>query len=82
MGVSNESSLIDFIEKYQLLEQNEIAYYETTFRGKPWFQLLYGVYPDREEARLSAKDLPDYLRKPTPWIRGLSKIQNSIRDAQ
>jgi DamX protein len=82
MGVSNESSLIDFIEKNQLLEQNEIAYYQTTFRGKPWFQLLFGVYPDKKEALSAAMELPENLRKSTPWIRGISKIQKSIRGAR
>ena len=82
MGVSNEITLPDFIRKNRLLEQNEIAYYQTTFRGKPWFQLLYGIYAGKEEARLAAEKLPENIRKLTPWIRRISAVQKSIRGAQ
>ena len=82
MGVSNETTLPDFIKKNRLLEQNEIAYYQTTFRGKPWFQLLYGIYPSREEARKAAEKLPKKIRNFGPWIRRVSAVQRSIRGAQ
>ena len=78
IGVSKEESLLDFIERNQLLKQNEIAYYESTFRGKPWFQLLYGIYPDKQSARLAAEDLPEDIRQAGPWIRNLAAVQNAI----
>ena len=70
--------MLDFIEKHQLLKQKEIAYYESTFRGKPWFQLLYGLYPDRQAARLAANKLPENLRQAGPWIRSLAVVQKEI----
>jgi DamX protein len=82
MGVSNESTLPGFIKKYRLLEQNEIAYYQTTFRGKPWFQLLYGIYPSMEEARKAAEKLPEKIRSFGPWIRRVAAVQKSIRGAR
>ena len=78
MGVSNERSLLEFIKKNQLLKENEIAYYESTFRGKPWFQLLYGIYPTRQEAELAANNLPDHIQQAGPWIRKLSGVQKAI----
>ena len=79
IGVHKEQSLSEFVQKYQLLEQNEIAYYETTFKGKVWYQLLYGVYPTKKGAELAAGNLPENIGKAGPWIRRIAKVQEVIR---
>ena len=79
MGVHKETLLFDFVEKNQLLEQNEIAFYQTTFKNKPWFQLLYGVYATKKAAQAAADNLPLKIRKSSPWIRRLSAVQKTIR---
>jgi septal ring-binding cell division protein DamX len=79
MGVRKEVLLFSFVEKNQLLEQNETAFYETTFEDKPWFQLLYGVYATKKDAQAAADNLPLKIRKASPWIRRLSAIQKAIR---
>ena len=79
IGVHKEQSLSEFVQKYQLLEQNEIAYYETTFKGKVWYQLLYGVYPTKKGAELAAGKLPEDIGKAGPWIRRIAKVQKVIR---
>ncbi len=78
IGVSNEKSLLDFIRNNELLKQNKIAYYESTFRGKPWFQLLYGLYSDKQAARLAADNLPENIRQAGPWIRSVAAVQRAI----
>jgi len=78
LGVSYEKSMLEFINKNQLLKKNEIAFYESTFNGKPWFQLLYGIYPTRQDARLAAEKLPENIRQTGPWIRRLSGVQQTI----
>ena len=80
MGVHNEQSIFEFIKKNQLLQQNEIAYYESTFQGKAWFQLLYGLYPTRQAAELAANELPENIRRAGPWIRRMAVIQKAIKD--
>jgi len=79
MGARKEALLFNFVEKNQLLEQNEIAYYQTTFKDKPWFQLLYGVYAIKKDAQSAADNLPPKIRKSSPWIRRLSAVQKAIR---
>ncbi len=79
IGVSNEATLLDFVERNQLLKQNEIAYYKSTFQGRPWYQALYGIYPSGREARLAAEKLPENIRQAGPWIRKLSGVQKAIR---
>ena len=71
---------MDFIKRNQRLNQNEMAYYESTFNGKPWYQLLYGIYPTRQEAQLAADNLPENIRRAEPWIRKISAVQKAIQD--
>jgi DamX protein len=80
LGVHNEQFMLDFIRKNKLLQQNEIAYYESTFQGKPWYQLLYGIYPTRQAAEEAADNLAENIRRAGPWIRRMSTIQKTIRD--
>ena len=79
MGARKEALLFNFVEKNELLEQNEIAYYQTTFKDKPWFQLLYGVYATKKDAQSAADNLSPKIRKSSPWIRRLSSVQKAIR---
>jgi hypothetical protein len=79
MGARKEALLFDFVERNQLLEQNEIAYYQSTFEGKVWYQLLYGVYATKKGAQVAADNLPPEIRKSSPWIRRLSAVQKTIR---
>jgi hypothetical protein len=79
MGVRKEALLFDFVESAQLLKQNEIAYYRTTFKDKPWFRLLYGVYSTKKDAQSAADAFPPKIRKSSPWIRRLSGVQKAIR---
>ena len=80
VGVSSEKSLLDFIKRNGMLKQDEIAYYESTFRGKPWFQLLYGIYPDKQAAGLAAHKLPENIRQAGPWIRKIATVQKTIEN--
>ena len=79
MGTHRESVLLNFVERNQLLKQNEVAYYQTSFKDKPWFQLLYGVYATKKDAQSAADSLPPKIRQSSPWIRRLSAVQKSIR---
>jgi septal ring-binding cell division protein DamX len=79
MGARKEVLLFNFVGKNQLLEQNEVAFYQTTFKDKPWFQLLYGVYATKKDAWSAADNLPPKIRKSSPWIRRLSAVQKTIR---
>ncbi len=80
MGVHNEEFLLSFIKKNQLLEQNEIAYYQSTFNSKAWYQLLYGIYHTKKEAQLAVNKLPENIHKAKPWIRSISTVQKAIRE--
>ena len=74
-----EEFLLSFIKKNQE-KQNEFAYYQSTFNGKAWYRLLYGIYPTKKKAQLAVNKLPENIRKEKPWIRSISTVQKAIRD--
>lgn len=79
LGVRNEESLLDFIKVHNLLQNQNVAYYQTVYRGKQWYPLLYGVYPTKSEAADAVKALPDKVQKSMPWIRKISAIQKEVK---
>ena len=81
LGVRKEELLLDFINRYQLLQKKNMAYYKTAYKGKQWYPLLYGVYPTKSEAAEAVKELPDKVQKSIPWIRNLSAVQKEVRVA-
>ncbi len=77
LGVQSEKALIKFIETYQFAGQ--VAYYKTRFQKADWYPLLYGVYPNIQEAATIIKELPPQLQKSSPWIRRISTVHAAIR---
>lgn len=41
------------------------------YRGRPWYPLIQGLYPDYAAAQAARAQLPDALRGLDPWIRPL-----------
>jgi DamX protein len=82
LGVRNEESLLNFIKAHKLLQNQNLAYYKTVYKGKQWYPLLYGVYPIKSEAADAVKELPDKVQKSIPWIRKISAIQKEVLQKQ
>lgn len=82
VGVSHEKTMLEFIKNNRWLKENEFAYYKSTFRGKPWYQLLYGIYPTKLAAQIAANNLPENIRQAGPWIRGIAAVQKTIGQLQ
>jgi DamX protein len=77
LGVREEASLQAFIKQHGL--QDKAAYFQTVRQGRPWFALLYGVYPDRSAAIAARSKLPPSLVKKDAWLRQLRAVQEEIR---
>ena len=80
LGVRDEKAVLKFVGKHRLW--NQAAYYQSDYKGKNWFSLLYGLYPTRKEALSAKEKLPEEIRKLSPWIRQMSSIHNAIKDKQ
>ncbi|RME32948.1 MAG: sporulation protein, partial [Gammaproteobacteria bacterium] len=59
--------------------QDHFAWFETRHRGRPWYVVVYGYYPDRERARAALARLPASLKKGRPWLRRVGEIQQILR---
>jgi DamX protein len=79
LGVRNEKRLQNFVEKTRLPKDRKIAYYQTSYKGKDWYPLLYGVYATKTEASSAMKELPATVQKASPWIRRMSSVQRAIQ---
>ncbi len=77
---SNEQNIKAFIDRHGL--SSGAAYYRSLRKGDDWYCLLYGTYPDYDQARQALAALPSQLRHSEPWIRPLSSVQESITNIQ
>ena len=50
--------------------------------GQAFHVLILGIYPNLEEARQAATNLPPPLRNVTPWVRSVGSLQRAMRAAQ
>lgn len=66
-----------FIKNYPGLI--DVRYYRGQYRGKPWYMVVSGVYPDARAASKAVKNLPSELQRQKPWVRKLEGIQMVIR---
>jgi len=79
LGVRNEKYLVDFIKTKLIAGTYAIAYYKTSYLGKDWYPLLYGVYATKKEAYSAMGQLPPKIQDASPWTRKMSFIQKAIR---
>ena len=79
LGVRSEKRLQNFVEENILSKEHHIAYYQTNYKGKDWYPLLYGVYATKAEASSAMKELPPSVQKASPWIRRMSSVHRAIQ---
>lgn len=56
------------------ITEEEGAYFESQFQGRPWFSLVYGSYESAEAAQRALDRLPASLKGASPWIRQFRDI--------
>ena len=76
LAVSEKEGLIKFINRHKI--QDETYILETDRKGKPWFALLYGVYPTKEAAVVARSKLPKSYKSSSAWPRPVEPIQKSL----
>jgi len=65
VGLSTKERMMRYMEKHRI--GSRAAWLKTTNRGKDWFVVVYGVYPDRKAASAGIKTLSPVLRASNPW---------------
>ena len=56
-----------------------LAVYRSTRKGKPWFGLIHGIYPSKQQAIDARSRLSKTLRRVKPWVRELAPLQKELR---
>jgi len=72
-------TLRKFIERHGL--KRNLAFYRTSRKGKPWYALVYGDYPDKQAAIDARSRLPAKLKREKPWVRDFAGIQKTLKQA-
>ena len=76
LGGRSEKGIKSFMAQHNL--QDKAVFFRTVRDGKPWFALVYGSYPDRQQALQAIKRLPAKLQKTTPWARSFASIHSDL----
>ncbi len=59
--------------------QGKGGYYTKEQDGETWYYLIYGAYKSSGNASEQIEQLPDEIRKWSPWVRRLGNIQKIIK---
>lgn len=69
------------IKKYY--EENQMqgkgGYYKKEQDGETWYFLIYGAFNSSRNASNEIQQLPEEIRKWSPWVRRLGNIQKAIK---
>ena len=77
LGVGTEERLkADLKPLLTALAPDEIYVFRTIARGKPWFTVAYGSYPDRRSAIQAVQALPSSVAANQPFVRTVAGIRN------
>lgn len=80
MGGSDETLLKEHLNVLaKSIEMQNIFVYRVEAKGKPWLNVLYGVYADREAAQRALNTLPAPLKAYRPILRNVQGVRTEIR---
>ncbi|MCX7544168.1 SPOR domain-containing protein [Marinicella gelatinilytica] len=72
VGVANQQNLDAFVQQ-QKLNDRDYRIIETRVNGAPWWVVIYGHYPSRDDADRARNNLPENLASDA-WLRPLSSL--------
>ncbi len=76
MAASAEGTVRRYIAAHDL--DARAAWLRTSRNGAPWYQVLFGRYPDAATARAAIRQLPAALRSAGPYIRPLASLSGEM----
>jgi DamX protein len=72
VGTRDAGAAGKFLEDHELGSQG--AWFVTSHENKPWYIVVYGIYPDNSSARTAINALPETLRARSPWPRSVASV--------
>ncbi|RDH83455.1 MAG: hypothetical protein DIZ78_14350 [endosymbiont of Escarpia spicata] len=76
IGVEQLASLRRFVKRHDL--EKQAGYIRTKRKGKAWYVLLWGVYPERDAAQKAKRKLPRSLGGRDVWARTVGSLQQEL----
>ncbi|RRS34258.1 MAG: hypothetical protein OI74_05620 [Gammaproteobacteria bacterium (ex Lamellibrachia satsuma)] len=76
IGVEQLASLRRFVKRHGL--EKQAGYIRTKRKGKAWYVLLWGVYPERDAAQKAKRKLPRSLKSRDAWARTVGSLQQEL----
>ncbi|MBL3599947.1 MAG: SPOR domain-containing protein [gamma proteobacterium endosymbiont of Lamellibrachia anaximandri] len=76
IGVEQLASLRRFVARHGL--EKQAGYIRTKRKGKAWYVLLWGVYPERDAAQKAKRKLPRSLKGRDAWARTVGSLQQEL----
>ena len=76
LGVEHVQSLKEFVARHGL--QNQAFYYVTERKGKSWYPLLWGDFPNKKSAIEGARQLPLEVQSNGYWVRKFGDVQSQL----
>jgi len=77
VAVKNRLAAKRFIDSHHLGREAVIV--QISVKGRPWYAVVYGVYPSRGAAVAAARRLPREVGRMNPWPRTLASLQAAIK---
>jgi DamX protein len=77
VGARDAAAVGKFLDDHKLGSKG--AWFVTSREDKPWYVVVYGMYPDSASARAAVKTLPAALRAGSPWPRSVASVVESAR---
>ena len=77
-GMASKRYFSLFKKQYNFPQEN-LFLYETVYKNKPWFVVLYGDYDSVASAQLAAKKLPGDFNGMPSWVKQWQLVHNELR---
>ncbi len=75
-GAHDRAAVLTYLQ--DSTDRSQLSWFVTTFKGRPWYVVCYGLYPDRSSARSQAQRLAPEYRRYSPWARSIGDIQAQL----
>ncbi|MGB0664571.1 MAG: SPOR domain-containing protein [Pontibacterium sp.] len=77
LGARNIASIKTFVERWGTMD--DLYVFETVYKGKTFFVVIYGQYTSRDSAKTGISELPSSIQALRPWARSLRGVQEDVQ---
>ncbi|MGH8657107.1 MAG: AAA family ATPase [Gammaproteobacteria bacterium] len=72
----NRKAVFRFLHEQK--DRLQLAWFSTVGRGRPWYAVVEGLYPDRDSARAAVAKVQSLAGISKPWPRSIASIKETL----